>query len=999
VTACPPDDTLAALIAGVLEEARVDAIRAHVDSCESCRGILVAVAKGTPAGATPELDATAVDVRRYRAGAPKPASLPARYRIERVLGEGGMGRVYAAHDTELDRAVAVKVLRDDIGSAQLAERLVRESRAMAKVSHPGVVTVYDVGRHEGHVFIAMELVAGTTLSRWLSEKPRGWREIVDVFHRAGQGLAAAHEAGLVHRDMKPENVLVTVEGERVKSVAVSDFGIARAARDASGSRDGGAGAARDASADDLVRTATGALIGTPAYMAPEQLAGGVVDARADIFAFGVSLWEALYGARPYAGKTIAELAIAIERGAPVPPASTAPKWIANAVRSAIDPDPAKRPPSMTELLAAIDPARADRTRKTAVYAGIGIVVVGSVAFAVVPRLRSHEVPLPAMCSDPGMAATWTDASRAQIRTTLDALPGELPKSVAERAVQTADAYATRWTDALGAACKSTDVAKREASVACLGARRSAFAKTLGVVPSMKRTDLVDLDMILGKLPSVTLCQTDAAAIVMREVAPEARVRAAALEARLAEAGALIAAGSLDQAREELASIDAEVTALGSRVLAAEYAFARASVSIEHDVDGGLALYREAALTAGKAGRDDLAAHAWLEVAHEYAQTKNDAGRAQDALEQADAAITRGGEDTALRAHYDLELAQLRVFETKFDEAEKLLAAARIRIAKFAPQLMPDVEETHVSLLTEAGKLDEAIAAANALILERTSKHGEVHASVITIRNILANALLVSGKLDEALVQAQLAADLAKRGYGEDSDSYGLGLRNVSVLLENTGKFDEARTTIQKARQILSASRGPRSFMVGDTYQSEAILLAVSGKPEESLPLFDQAIAIYKDSVGERHVRTAEAMLSYAGTLSELNRGKEAVDKSRDAVALFRDVYGEENPRYAYARAMYGEALIRAKDKKAARIELEAAVAIYSRTEFIPTAKAAAKFNLAQAIVDDSAQTQRAMTLANEAIAVFAEAGPAYEPVTAKMKRWVELGGKEPEGGL
>jgi tetratricopeptide (TPR) repeat protein len=993
MSACPPDDTLAALIAGVLEEAQRESIRSHVDSCESCRDLLVAVAKGTPPGVTPELDVTLVDVQRYRAKGPaKPVALPARFQIERLLGEGGMGRVYAARDTELDRPVAVKVMRDELGSAQLAERLVRESRSMAQINHQGVVTVYDVGRHEGTVFIAMELVAGTTLQRWLHEKPRGWREIVEVFYRAGEGLAAAHEAGLIHRDMKPENVLVSVEGDRVKRIAVSDFGVARAARGETET----AGGARPS---DVIRTATGAAIGTPAYMAPEQLAGGVVDARADIFGFGVSLWEALYGARPYVGKTIAELEAAIARGAPESPASPAPRWIANATRAAIDPDPAKRPQSMKALLAAIDPSRVDRTKKTIVYAGIAVVVLGSVAFAVVPRLRSSAPPLPALCSDPGMTATWTDAAKTQIRTTLGALPGELPKSVAERAVQTGDAYAARWNEARAAVCKSTDVARREAMVACLAARRSAAAKLVELVPAMKRVDLVELDMVLGKLPSVALCQTDAAAIVMRELTPDKRARAAVLEAKIAEAAALITGGSPDKARTELAALDAEVKAVGSRALTAEHVFARANATGEADVDGAIALYREAALTADKAGRDDLSAEAWLKVAHEYSQTKNDAGRAQEALQQADAAITRGGEDGALRAHYELELAQLRLFETKFDEAEKLLAAAKIRIVEHAPQLLPDVEESQISLLTEAGKLDEAIAGAKALILERVKVRGEAHASVITIRNILANALLVSGKLEEALVEAQLAADLAKRGYGEDSDSYGLGLRNVSVLLENLGKFDEARAAIQKARTILSASRGPRSFMVGDTYQSEAVLLAVSGKAEEALPLFDQAIAIYKDSVGERHVRTAEAMLSYAGTLSELNRGKEAMEKSRDAVTLFREVYGEENPRYAYARAMYGEALIRAKDKKAARIELEAAVAIYSRTEFIPTAKAAAKFNLAQAIVDDPAQKERAMTLAKEAVTVFEQAGTPYEPVVEKMKLWIELGGKEPPGGL
>ncbi|MBX7084747.1 MAG: serine/threonine protein kinase [Nannocystaceae bacterium] len=281
-----------------------------------------------------------------------PAELPrlGRYTLLRCIGHGGMGIVYVARDEELGREVAIKLLRAEIGGGD-ERRLAHEARALAKLSHPNVVTVFDVGEHEGRRFIAMEYVVGQDLRRWL-DAPRPLREVLRMFVAAGRGLQAAHAVGLVHRDFKPDNVLVGDDGRP----RVLDFGLARGPDAAL------TGSARPPSLptgiDALATTFTsaGALIGTPAYMAPEQYLGEPADARTDQFAFAVSLYHAVWGERPFAGDDAHQLALAIVRGRvrPGQPRYPVPAWLEAALARALRVDPGGRFEDMTAMLAAIE---------------------------------------------------------------------------------------------------------------------------------------------------------------------------------------------------------------------------------------------------------------------------------------------------------------------------------------------------------------------------------------------------------------------------------------------------------------------------------------------------------------------------------------------------------------------------------------------------------------------------------------------------------------------
>ncbi|MEO6774987.1 MAG: serine/threonine-protein kinase, partial [Kofleriaceae bacterium] len=237
-----------------------------------------------------------------------------RFKIERLVGIGGMGSVYLATDPTLERQVALKLHH----GADTA-RLLREAVAMARLAHPNVIAVYEVGEIAGQAFVVMEYVAGTTLRAWHGAAPRSTREVLAMLLGAGAGLAAAHDAGLVHRDFKPENVLVA--GGRPR---VGDFGLARGSQ-SHDDHDADPATANtapdDGTSGKLVAslTRTGAVLGTPAYMAPEQITGAIVDARADQFAFCIVAWELLYGERPFAGADLGALARAIEAGPRKPP--------------------------------------------------------------------------------------------------------------------------------------------------------------------------------------------------------------------------------------------------------------------------------------------------------------------------------------------------------------------------------------------------------------------------------------------------------------------------------------------------------------------------------------------------------------------------------------------------------------------------------------------------------------------------------------------------------
>jgi eukaryotic-like serine/threonine-protein kinase len=385
---CLETETFVEFLADRVDPAVRTRVEQHASRCASCRKIMSALADGgTPA------TASLVPLPHLGGGRP-PGTRVGRYLIERAIGAGGMGVVYAARDPELDRRVALKLVRGD-SRAGTPARLRREAQAMARLAHPNVVAVYDAGAFEDCIFIAMEYVAGQTLARW-ADAPRTQREILDAYCAAGQGLAAAHAAGIVHRDFKPENVLVGSDGR----VRVGDFGLARlraAAGSAPSSRFApGAGQAICAGPGrPLLRTEPGVLLGTPCYMAPELYDGAEADARSDQFSFCVALFAALYGERPFAGDSAAALADSMRAGRlRVPRISPRPpNRVHAAICRGLATDPAKRFASLDELLHELAPPSRRWARRLAGLIA-GVLAAAALAVAVLAVRARSPVPDP-----------------------------------------------------------------------------------------------------------------------------------------------------------------------------------------------------------------------------------------------------------------------------------------------------------------------------------------------------------------------------------------------------------------------------------------------------------------------------------------------------------------------------------------------------------------------------------------------------------------------------
>jgi serine/threonine-protein kinase len=385
-TACPDDALLVRLAHGGVQGEALEHLEAHLDVCSGCRTLVAAVAAGS-APALPGPGATVLT----------PGERLGRYEVVRLIGAGGMGVLYLARDTKLDRRVAVKLMRphfaDEVGRA----RLLREAQAMAQLSHPNVVNVFDLGEVDERVFVAMEYVEGGTLRDWL-QAPRTVDEVLAVFLQAGAGLVAAHRAGLVHRDFKPENVLIGADAR----ARVTDFGLARPGEVAEGH-------AMALATGPVDLTQTGTVLGTPAYMSPEQLASRSADARSDQYAFCVALYEALAGQRPFEGRTLAEVRAKVLVGGAAPPASErVPPRVWRVLERGLSVDPARRFASMEELLAALrERTQAWHARPLLIAAGLAVgVVVASVAGVLSsPSALDDAQPKPL---DP--ALVWKDRS-------------------------------------------------------------------------------------------------------------------------------------------------------------------------------------------------------------------------------------------------------------------------------------------------------------------------------------------------------------------------------------------------------------------------------------------------------------------------------------------------------------------------------------------------------------------------------------------------------------
>ena len=490
------------------------------------------------------------EVRGRMFGAGDPVRV-GRYLIRGRVGVGGMGVVYAADDAALGRRVAIKLLHGAGSEGQARGRILREAQALARLSHPNVVQIYEVGEVGRQVFVAMEFVEGLTLAQWQQQRPWSWRELLDVYLQAGRGLAAAHAVGLVHRDFKPENVLVGAD-ERVR---VLDFGLARTDGEGAPAELRLAG---DASLQPI--TATGAMLGTALYMSPEQWRASPTDPRSDQFSFCVALYAALFGVHPFAGTTVQELRARVLAGAVLSPPGRVgsprpPQRLRRALLRGLRVDPEQRFPDMPALLAELERVR--RGRPLA-WLGLGVLALG-VGAALGGRWSApEESATPHVCATGSeqVQAVWGPTRRAAVRRAFLATERGDAVAVWSQVAAQLDDYADEWARGHAAACRE--------AMAGEGPRRpraelsegpyltmACLDRSLGELRALTDAFIDDADLVIGnavkaayKLRPLEECRARPvlALLTTPPADPATAVQVQALAGKLDEISALLKAG-------------------------------------------------------------------------------------------------------------------------------------------------------------------------------------------------------------------------------------------------------------------------------------------------------------------------------------------------------------------------------------------------------------------------------------------------------------------------
>ena len=562
-----------------------------------------------------------------------------RYRLEKMLGEGGMGAVYAAFDPDLERRVALKVLRDAKSGDEARQRLLREARAMARLTHPNVVTVHEVGSASGRDYVAMELVDGDTLADWLRGDKRGEDDVLDAFRAAGRGLAAAHAAGLVHRDFKPHNVLRRRDGR----VAVTDFGLARGVEAAASGLEatvdlGPASSASNTPSALSGLTATGSVLGTPAYMAPEQWAGETVGPPADQFAYCVALWEALTGQRPFGGATLDELKRQVARGAADLDTAKLPRPLRAPLVRGLDPDPAKRWPSMDALVAAI--TRAERRPKVALFVLAGAVVASAALYVALGR---GGAPAAAACPAPALAPdqVWSSADASAFTAAGRGEIGELfgKDAAAWRTLR-------EQACALAPERRAPALACLDGALARLQAVRRGLEKVAGDVPP---------DAVAALLFEPAACSQSPAPRLALKPTPDT----------IAALAAMIEATS---DRKDLKPDAAAALAAKPGIDPCARAYAlHAELAIEDDWGRSKPIASDAVSAADACGDERVRAEILMAVAPFDFEAPTIGPKGRAALEKAKIAIDRVGQHD-LQAKLELQLSRIAGQDKRWDEA-------------------------------------------------------------------------------------------------------------------------------------------------------------------------------------------------------------------------------------------------------------------------------------------------------------------------------------------
>ncbi len=780
-----------------------------------------------------DVDITNIDTSpAYCIRGESPASTPkrvGRYSILALLGRGGMGIVHLAYDHSLDRKLAIKLLdkAPRNASPEHGTRLRLEARAMARISHPNTVTIHEVGEYEGQLYIAMEYVKGLCLRQWLDTHTRSWRQILQVFLQAGEGLAAAHAAGVIHRDFKPANILVGEDGR----VRVADFGLAWTYRMTMADNERteqilptDSESSAESNADDLIahRTKTGTVLGTLAFMAPEQYRGETPTISADVFSYCVALYQALYGHLPFDATSATIYRQLVHSGTirPANPTAMVPLWLRNILLRGLDPQPEKRWRSLPELLAALR----HRQRVRLPQLAIAFAFTGLAALATLAALPGSEAPPVEPCSaEDALTTVWSPSARDPLRTRYLAQGGATNRARAWRTIDAAlTLYSDRWAIEYTRSCqlrRSFDpeiAAVAERVSTCLKDHKMRLTELIVQLDSAAMPDIETAVLAATGLPSPELC---------RQAPPSSTL----LTSKAALAG--LPRIHLLAARRQLAraNVDIELHRLSAAqsTLKGVISVARERSAISLEAESLLALSR-----AERASHEIQAARTSLERARELVRDNpeeralelriliqlvdivgvglGDLAGAQALAREATALNFALGDPPLLAAYLANNLARAHRAHHHLDEANSGYLKAYTLLQQTLGESAPETIAARANLGVAQSLLQkpEAIAILELTLEQQLSTIGEFHPRTPSIMRNLGNALGREGQFERATLILQRAVKLRQQLLGDPSPELAGDLLSLARAQRGQHQLAKAEKNLSRAAGMIDIA-GPK----------------------------------------------------------------------------------------------------------------------------------------------------------------------------------------------
>ncbi len=823
---CPDEDTLSLLADDLLPPAEAAALGAHSESCPSCRRLVGMLMKlrsrrpGSEPGEPPPDDAPALPL----------GSTLGRYVLRRFVGAGAMGVVFEAEDPSLQRRVAVKVMRS--ASSPTAQALLqREAQVMAQLSHHNVATVFDVGVVEGRTWVAMEFIEGTTFRAWLQSAPRDEATITARLLEAGRGLAAAHAAGVVHRDFKPDNVLIEHARSRV---VVTDFGLSI----------GSGGTAS---------SPTRSLVGTPAYMPPEQRLGHA-DAASDQFSFCITAVEAFTRRRPFDTGVIDESVLAL-----------LPRRVRPVLTRGLSLEPSKRWPSLDALLLALTPPRRER-QVLATAAVLSAVAVGAVSVG--GWRRAH------VCDGATQKVhlVWNAETKAKLGAAFLATGVPFAPGAAEALSTELEGWASRWAAHATEVCEATELRHTQSGElmdlrrACLDERLDEVAALTTALFHADAAVVKGASAIAQRLTPLSQCDDERAlrAPVPLPASPQLAARVTALRESLATASALRVTSQLKGARAALIPLEAEALDAGHRPLEAEVLLQAGLLATElEDFEGSSQKLEQALVAAQAGGHTQAAAQAWIGLALLEGVHLGHPAQGHRAAALASAASERLGRPLVIEAALATNVGTLLSTEGKHAEAKtsyetalahhRALDSDTLSLAQALNAI--GAQERHL------GQMDAALVRHQQALELVTKRYSATHPDVAPITKNIGNVHLEAGRLDEAMRWYEKTLEVQRAAFGADSLEVAQTASNVAGTLLRQSKFKEAEPLLRTALKTTTTRLGPDNPSLLAPLNNLAVLLRYTARLDEAEATLRQALAVELKTFGPVHEEVATTLIN------------------------------------------------------------------------------------------------------------------------------------------